>query len=101
MTKLRRLSIVLAGCILATGFTAGASAQSRMEREWGATRDWRERNLDPDYGRGWGDRGRGRDRDWDQGRRWRPRERDCYLETRRFRNRYGETIVRRYRVCED
>jgi hypothetical protein len=66
-----------------------------MDRDWDNGRDWQDRD------RGWErDRdGRDRDRDWDRGRRW--RDRDCYYETRRERNRFGERVVRRYRVCED
>ena len=95
MTKLRRLSIVIAGCILASAFAGGVSAQPRMDRDWDQGRDWRDR--EPDRERDWRDRDR--DRDWDRGRRW--RDRDCYYETRRERNRFGDVIVRRYRVCED
>ena len=95
MTKLRRLSIVIAGCILASAFAGGVSAQPRMDRDWDQGRDWQDRG--PDRERDWRDRDR--DRDWDRGRRW--RDRDCYYETRRERNRFGEVIVRRYRVCED
>ena len=95
MTKLRRLSIVIAGCILASAFAGGVSAQSRMDRDWNQGRDWQDRG--PDRERDWRDRDR--DRDWDRGRRW--RDRDCYYETRRERNRFGDVIVRRYRVCED
>jgi hypothetical protein len=95
MTKLRRLSIVMAGCILAGAFAGGVSAQPRMDRDWDQGRDWQDRG--PDRERDWRDRDR--DRDWDRGRRW--RDRDCYYETRRERNRFGDLIVRRYRVCED
>jgi Ni/Co efflux regulator RcnB len=95
MTKLRRLSIVIAGCILAGAFAGGVSAQPRMDRDWDQGRDWQDRG--PDRERDWRDRDR--DRDWDRGRRW--RDRDCYYETRRERNRFGDLIVRRYRVCED
>jgi Ni/Co efflux regulator RcnB len=95
MTKLRRLSIVIAGCILASAFAGGVSAQPRMDRDWNQGRDWQDRG--PDRERDWRDRDR--DRDWDRGRRW--RDRDCYYETRRERNRFGDVIVRRYRVCED
>ena len=95
MTKLRRLSIVIAGCILASAFAGGVSAQPRMNRDWDQGRDWQDRG--PDRERDWRDRDR--DRDWDRGRRW--RDRDCYYETRRERNRFGDVIVRRYRVCED
>ncbi len=93
MTKLKRLSIVLAGCLLAGGFAGGVSAQPRMDRDWDSSRDWRDRNRGWERDRDW------RDRDWDRGRRW--RERDCYYETRRERNRFGEMVTRRYRVCED
>ena len=95
MTKLRRLSIVIAGCILASAFAGGVSAQPRMDRDWDQGRDWQDRG--PDRERDWRDRDR--DRDWDRGRRG--RDRDCYYETRRERNRFGDVIVRRYRVCED
>jgi Ni/Co efflux regulator RcnB len=95
MTKLRRLSIVMAGCILASAFAGGVSAQPRMDRDWDQGGDWQDRG--PERERDWRDRDR--DRDWDRGRRW--RDRDCYYETRRERNRFGEVIVRRYRVCED
>jgi Ni/Co efflux regulator RcnB len=95
MTKLRRLSIVIAGCILAGAFAGGVSAQPRMDRDWDQGRDWQDRG--PERERDWRDRDR--DRDWDRGRRW--RDRDCYYETRRERNRFGDVIVRRYRVCED
>ena len=95
MTKLRRLSIVIAGCILASGMAGGASAQPRMDWDWDQGRDWRDRG--PDRDRGWRDRDR--DDGWDRGRRWRGR--DCYYETRRERNRFGDVVVRRYRVCED
>jgi Ni/Co efflux regulator RcnB len=95
MTKLRRLSIVMAGCILASAFAGGVSAQPRMDRDWDQGRDWQDGG--PDRERDWRDIDR--DRDWDRGRRW--RDRDCYYETRRERNRFGDVIVRRYRVCED
>ena len=89
MTQLRPLLAVLAGCILAIGLATGVAAQPRMDRDWYDGRDWQDRDRDR----------RDRDRDWDRGRRW--RDRDCYYETRRERNRFGELIVRRYRVCED
>jgi hypothetical protein len=63
-----------------------------MDRDWEGGRDWR------DGDRGWD---RGRDRDWDRGPRWRGRDRDCYYERRREVNRFGDVVVRRYRVCED
>lgn len=90
MTRTKRLSFVLAGCLIFSGLAGAASAQPWMDR---------------DYDRGWRDQDRGwdRDRDWDRGPRWRgrDRDRDCYYETRRERNRYGDLITRRYRVCED
>lgn len=91
MTKLKRLSIVFAGCLLVSGFAGDVSAQPRMDRDWDG-RDWQDR-----------DRGWDRDRDWNRSPGWRGRgrDRDCYYETRRERNRYGDVIVRRYRVCED
>ena len=99
MTKLRRLSIVMAGCILASAFAGGVSAQPRMDRDWDQGRDWQDR--EPDRERDW--RGRDRDRDWDRGRRWRDRDRgqDCYTVRREYRDRFGDIIVRRYRVCDD
>jgi len=95
MTKLGRLSAVLAGCILAGSLTTGAFAQPRMDGDFDETRDWRDRGQNWRDDRDWRDRNRG----WERERRW--RDRDCYFETRRERNRYGELIVRRYRVCED
>ncbi|GEO15265.1 hypothetical protein [Microvirga aerophila] len=92
MTKVGRLSIVLAGCLLAGSLAGGASAQPRMDRDWDGGRDWR------DGDRGWD---RGRDRDWDRGPRWRGRDQDCYYERRREVNRFGDVVIRRYRVCED
>ena len=94
MTQLRRLSAVLAGCILVTGLATGVSAQPRMDRDYD-NRDWQDRDRGWERDRDWRDRGRG----WERDRRW--RDRDCYYETRRERNRYGELIVRRYRVCGD
>ena len=94
MAQLRRLMIILAGCLLTGGFAGEVSAQSRMDRDWDG-RAWQERDWESDRGSGW------RDRDGEREWRWRNRERDCYYETRRFRNRFGETVVRRYRVCED
>lgn len=99
MTKLRRVSAVLAGCILAGSLVTGVSAQSKMDRDWDNGRDWQDRDRGWERDRDWRDRDR--DRDWDRGRRWRERDRDCYYETRRERNRFGETVVRRYRVCEE
>ena len=95
MTKLRRISIAIAGCILASVMAGGVSAQPRMDWDWDQGRDWRDRG--PDRDRGWRDRDR--DDGWDRGRRWRGR--DCYFETRRERNRFGDVVVRRYLVCED
>jgi Ni/Co efflux regulator RcnB len=88
MTKVGRLSIVLAGCLLAGSLAGGVSAQPRMDRDWDGDRGWRDR-----------DRGWDRDRDWD--RRGRGRDRDCYFERRREVNRFGDVVIRRYRVCED
>jgi hypothetical protein len=59
-----------------------------MDRDWDGDRGWRDR-----------DRGWDRDRDWD--RRGRGRDRDCYFERRREVNRFGDVVIRRYRVCED
>jgi hypothetical protein len=97
MTKLRRMWAGLAGCILASCLAEGVSAQPRMDRDWESDRGREERDWSPGRDRGWGER----ERDWERDRRWRSRERDCYYETRRYRNRFGETVVRRYRVCDD
>ena len=88
MTKPKLLSIVLLGSLLATGIAGSVSAQP-----W--DRDW-------DRGRGW-DRDWERDRDSDRDREWRRRgpDRDCYWVRRQFRDRYGDLVIRRYRVCED
>jgi len=91
MAKLKRLAVVLAGCIIAGSFTMEASAQPRLDRDWDDGRDWQDRDWDRD--RDWRDRG------WERGRRW--RDRDCYYETRRERNRFGELGIRRYRICEE
>ncbi|WP_134499197.1 hypothetical protein [Microvirga pakistanensis] len=96
MAKLRRLSTVLAGCILSSGLVGAVSAQPRMERDWDGGREWQERDWNPDRGRDWRERDR-----WDRDRRWRDRDRDCYYETRRYTNRFGERVIRRYRICED
>ena len=85
MVRLKTLSIALAGCFLASGLAGGVSAQPYMDRDWDR-RGWRDRDWD-------------RDRDWERGPRW--RDRDCYYERRRERNRFGEIIIRRYRVCEE
>jgi Ni/Co efflux regulator RcnB len=85
MVRLKTLSIALAGCLLASGLAGGVSAQPRMDRDWDR-RDWRDRDWD-------------RDRDWERGPRW--RDRDCYYERRRERNRFGDIVIRRYRVCEE
>ncbi len=97
MTTLNRLSLILAGCLLASGIAGSASAQPSVADDWDTSRDWRDR---PQERSGvWIDRDRGWDQD--RARRWRGRDRDCYYETRRQRNRFGEVVVRRYRVCED
>jgi Ni/Co efflux regulator RcnB len=90
MTMLRRLSVVLAGCLLAGSFAGGVSAQPRMDRDWDDDRGWRDQDRNWD-----------RESDWDRGPRWRGRDRDCYYERRRERNRFGEIVIRRYRICED
>ncbi len=95
MAKLGYFSGVLTGCVLATSLAMVASAQPRGERDWDRGREWRDRDQGRERDRDWRDR----DRDWDSVRRW--RDRDCYYETRRDRNRFGEVIVRRYRVCEE
>jgi len=95
MAKLKFSWVVLAGCILAGSLAGGVSAQSRMERDWNDRSDWRDRDRGWERDRGWRDHDRG----WERGRRW--RDRDCFYETRRHRNRFGDVIVRRYRVCEE
>lgn len=94
MAKLRYLSAVFAGCVLAGSLAADVSAQPR-DRDWDDGRDWRDSEQGWDRDRDW----RNERRDWDRARRWRGR--DCYYETRRDRNRFGEIIIRRYRVCEE
>jgi hypothetical protein len=88
------LSLVLVGCLFASALPGAASAQPRMDPDWRGGPDWRDGGFD--RGRGWD-----RDRGWDRERRWRGRDRDCYVETRRERNRFGDVVVRRYRVCDD
>ncbi|HZH52119.1 MAG TPA: hypothetical protein VEZ16_09600 [Microvirga sp.] len=89
MTRNKRLSLLLAGCLVATGLAGAASAQPWMDRDWDRGREWRDRDW--------------RDGDWDRGDRWRGRgrDRDCYYERRRERNRFGDVVIRRYRVCEE
>lgn len=93
MTKLTKLSLIAAGCLLVGGMTGTATAQPWPDPDG----DWRGRG--PEW-RDW-DRGRGRDRDWDRGPRWRDRDPDCYYVQRRVRDRYGDLVIRRYRVCDD
>jgi len=94
MPKLRHLSIVLAGCLLAGSAANGVSAQPWMDRDRDRGRDWRDDD--------WRDREwRDRDRRWERDRRWRDRDENCYYTRREFRNRYGDIVVRRYRVCEE
>ena len=97
VTKLKHVAILLASCVLIGGFTTDGSAQYQS---W--DRDWRERDRD-DRWRGRDDddddrRGRGRDRDW---RGFYDRGSDCYYVRRRFVERDGDVIIRRYRVCND
>jgi hypothetical protein len=91
MMKLKHLPLVLAGCLLLGSGAESVQAQSRMDRDrhWDQGRDWNDRD--------WQDR----DRDWDRSRRWRERDRDCYYVRRESRDRFGDIIVRRYRVCDD
>jgi hypothetical protein len=96
MIKIKRLSIMLAGCILASS----VSAQSWQDRDWNRDRGgWQDRDRDWDRDRS----GRERGRDWDQDRRWSRRDRglDCYYVRRPSRDRFGDVVMRRYRVCED
>ncbi|WP_445503475.1 hypothetical protein [Microvirga sp. G4-2] len=85
MVRLKLLPLALAAGLLTCGLAGSVSAQPRMDpdRDW-ERRDWRDRDGD---------------RDWGRGPRW--REPDCYYERRRERNRFGEIVIRRYRVCED
>ena len=89
MTKLQHLPLVLAGCLLIGTAAESVQAQPRMDRDrdWDRRRDWDDRDW--------------RDRDWDRGRRWRERDRDCYYVRREYRDRFGDIVVRRFRVCED
>lgn len=94
MIKLGRLSLILAGSILASAVAGSVSAQSwdGWDRDRDGYRDWRDRDRD------WDRDGR-RDRGWHYGRR--NRDRDCYYVRRQVRDRWGDIVVRRYRVCED
>ena len=102
MMRLKRLSLVLAGSLLVGSVAGSVSAQPWTERD--RNRDWdrgRE-SRDPDWqDRDWRDRDRSWDRDRD--RRWRSRDRgpDCYYVRREYRDRFGDLVIRRYRVCED
>ena len=80
---LKKLSILTAGFIvLAAGvFPASAQYRDRDDRRGGFSL----RFGDDDEDRGWR---RGRDR-------------DCHYETRRYRDRNGDMVVRRSRVCDD
>jgi hypothetical protein len=101
MTRLRELSIVLAGCLLIGG-TGGALAQ-----DWGrGDRGW-DRGERSDGDRGDRDRDR---RSWDRdrddrggrGREWGggfDRDR-CHIVTRRYEDRNGDVVIRRSRVCD-
>ena len=98
MTKLQHLPALLAGCLLAGSMTGSALAQPRMDRDrdWDRGRDRQERDW------------RDEDRDWDRGPRrrdrdrvWRERDRDCYYVRREARDRFGDIVIRRYRVCEE
>ncbi len=112
MTKLKHLPALLAGCLLVGTTTGSALAQPRMDRDrdWDRgrdrqERDWRDEDRDwRDEDRDWRDE----DRDWDRGRRgrnrdrvWREREPDCYYVRREARDRFGDLVIRRYRVCEE
>jgi hypothetical protein len=103
MTKLKPLSALLAGCLLVGGMTGSALAQPRMDRDrdWDRGRERQERDWRSDD-RDWQDE----DGDWDRGRRGRNRdrvwrERDCYYVRREARDRFGDIVIRRYRVCEE
>ena len=85
---LRRLRVVLARCLLASSLAEGVSAQSRMDRDWDNDRGWQDRDWSRDQVR-----------DWHRAPRW--HDRDCYYERRRERNRFGEIVIRRHRICED
>lgn len=129
VTKLKHVAILLASCVLIGGFTTNGSAQYQSwDRDWrerdrdDRDRGWRGRGGDDDDDRG--RRGRGRDDDDnDRDRRWRGRDdddddrrgrgrdrdwrgfydrgSDCYYVRRRFVERDGDVIIRRYRVCND
>jgi hypothetical protein len=106
MTRLRELSIVLAGCLLIGG-SAGALAQ-----DWGrgGDRGW-DRGERSDRDRDRDDRDRDRDRrGWDRdrddrggrGRGWSGRFDDdrCHVVVRRYVDRDGDMVTRRSRVCD-
>jgi hypothetical protein len=105
MTTLKHLPALLAGCLLAGSMTGSALAQPRMDRDrdWDRGRDRQEREWRNDE-RDWRDE----ERDWDRGPRrrdrdrvWRERDRDCYYVRREARDRFGDLVIRRYRVCEE
>ncbi len=94
MMKLKHLSVALAGCLLAGSLAGPVAAQPSRDRDWDQGRDWQDRD--------WRDRDwRDGDRGWERGPRWRGRDRDCHYVRREFRDRYGDIVIRRYRVCED
>ncbi len=114
MTKLRSLVVVLASCLALGGFAPDVSAQGWQD--FGIGGDYRRGDRDRDDDRRWrdrdddNDRRRGRDRDDDdddRDRRGRDREwrgsydRDCYYVRRRYVERDGDVVMRRFRVCED
>ena len=85
MTKCRQLSFLAAGFIVAAGVFPAAA-------------QYRDRDYDRDRRGGFSLRLGDDDDDRDWRRR---RDRDCHYETRRYRDRNGDMVVRRTRVCDD
>ena len=89
MANFKKLSMLAAGLIVLGAGVFPASAQ------------YRDRDYDRDRDRRGGFSLRFGDDDEDRGWR-RRRDRDCHYETRRYRDRSGDSkVVRRLRVCED
>jgi hypothetical protein len=87
MLNLNRLSLLTAGFIVLLAGVFPASAQ------------YRDRDYDRDRDRRGGFSLRLGDDDDDRG--WRRRGERCHWEVRRYRDRDGDLVVRRTRVCDD
>ena len=86
MARMKQVSLLTAGFVILAAGTLPASAQYR--------------DRDDDRDRRGGFSLRLGDDDDDRGWR-RRRDRDCHFETRRYRDRNGDMVVRRTRVCDD